>query len=146
MDDLDAQIVRALVADGRLTFQQLAAAVHLSPTSTAERVRRLQRSGAIRGYRAELDLARLGFTLRAVTDVKLRETVARTEFEEALAEVPEILGAIHTTGEFDYQLRLACRGTEDLEAVIDILRVIGVRECHSRIVLGEVSFDPTRLL
>jgi Lrp/AsnC family leucine-responsive transcriptional regulator len=146
VDDLDAQIVRALVTDARLTFQQLAALVHLSPTSTAERVRRLQRTGTISGYHAQIDLTRIGYSLRAVSDVKLKETTARTDFEAALDAVPEVQSAIHTTGEFDYQLELVTAGTDGLEGVIDTLRRIGVRECQTRIVLGTVRYDPTRLL
>lgn len=146
MDALDIEIATALVHNGRLTFHQLAQAVHLSPNSTADRVRRLQRSGVIRGYRAELDLAALGRTLHALSDLKLKDEKDREEFEADLVEVPQVLSATHTTGEYDYQLRLACLDTRDLESVVDVLRGLGVREIHSRIVLGEVDYDQSRLL
>jgi Lrp/AsnC family leucine-responsive transcriptional regulator len=138
--------VRALVRDGRLSYQQLAAVVHLSATSTAERVRRLHASGVLSGYHAELDVGVLGRTLHALTDVRLKETCARVDFERALVDVPQVLNALHTTGEYDYQLRVVSSGTAELESVVDSLRRIGAREAHSRIVLGEVRFDPTRLL
>lgn len=146
LDDLDRTIVAALVGDGRLSFQELARAVHLSPNSTADRVRRLVRGGLISGFHAELDLAALGVSLLATSDCKLRSEVDRVEFEAGLAEVPQVLAAIHTTGEYDYQIRLACTGTKDLEDVVDHLRALGVREIHSRIVLSERHFDPSRLL
>lgn len=146
VDAVDAELLRALVHDGRLTFQQLAARVHLSATSTAERVRRLQATGVVAGYHAELDLHALGRTLFALSDLKLKETCDRTDFERDLRGIPEVQSAVHTTGEYDYQLRLACTGTSDLEAVVDAVRRIGAREVHSRIVLGEVVYDPTRLV
>ena len=146
MDDIDRPLLTALVDDGRLSFQQLAARVHLSPNSTAERVRRLRQSGVLAGYRAELDLAKLGHSLGSLTDVKLKETVDRHHFEQDLEDVPQVLGAVHTTGEFDYQLRIATRNSEELQSVIDNLRRLGARDIQSRIVLGEVNFNPARLL
>jgi Lrp/AsnC family transcriptional regulator, leucine-responsive regulatory protein len=146
LDAVDRELVRALVDDGRMSYQQLAARVHLSATSTAERVRRLQVSGVLSGYHAVLDLAVLGRTLHAITDVKIKETCTREDFEAALAAVPQVLSAVHTTGEYDYQLRVASTGTADLQTVVDAVRRMGAREVHSRIVLGEVIFDPTRLL
>ncbi len=145
-DDIDQAIAKALVADGRLTFQELARSIHLSANSAAERVRRLQRIGLISGYRAELDLSVLGRRLIALSDTKLKDDVDRHVFERHLDAVPQVLSAIHTTGEYDYQLRLACVDTQDLENAVDTLRGLGVREIHSRIVLGETTYDPTRLI
>jgi Lrp/AsnC family leucine-responsive transcriptional regulator len=145
VDDIDRELIRLLVADGRLTYQQLAQEVHLSANSTADRVRRLQATGVISGYHAELDLAHLGRTLIALTDVKLRDAEARRSFESDLDGVPEVLSAVHTTGEYDYQLRIASTGTTDLEAVLDTLRRLGAAEHHSRIVLSERIYPPARL-
>lgn len=146
MDDVDRRLVEALVADGRMTYQELGRLVHLSANSVADRVRRLRQSGLVRGVHAELDLERLGRTLLALSDTKLHAEVDRLDFERALVAIPQVLAATHTTGEYDYQIRVACTDTQDLERVVDQLRAVGVREIHSRIVLGEVRFDPTRLL
>jgi Lrp/AsnC family leucine-responsive transcriptional regulator len=146
MDDLDRELVVALVHDGRLSYQELARLVHLSANSTADRVRRLQQRRVISGYHAQLGMAALGRTLLALSDVKLRDDIDRRDFERHLIELPQVLSAAHTTGEFDYQLRLACTGTEELEVVVDDLRWLGMREIHSRIVLNEIQFDPTRML
>src|ERR1700744_3216379 len=132
MDQVDRELVTALVRDGRLTYQELARIVHLSANSTADRVRRLQQSGVIGGYHAPLELASPGRTLAPLSDVKLKDEIDRRDFERHLVEVPQVLSAIHTTGEYDYQLRLACTGTEDLESVVDDLRWLGAREIHSR--------------
>ena len=146
MDEVDRRLIAALVADGRMTFQELGRLVHLSANSVADRVRRLRQSGLLAGFHAELDLERLGRTLVALSDTKLHAEVDRLTFERELASIPQVLAATHTTGEYDYQIRVACTDTQDLEQVVDRLRAVGVREIHSRIVLGEVHFDPTRLL
>lgn len=146
MDDIDRSLLVALVEDGRLSYQQLAAVVHLSANSTADRIRRLRHSGVLAGFHAELDLAALGHTLHSLTDVKLKEVVDRRGFERDLDGVAQVLSAVHTTGEFDYQLRIVSRSTQELQSVIDTLRQLGARDIQSRIVLGEVRYNPARLL
>lgn len=146
MDDIDRQLLEALIDDARLSFQQLATKVHLSANSTADRVRRLRQSGVIEGFHAELNLAALGRTLHSLTDVKLKESVDRRDFERDLNAVPQVLSAIHTTGELDYQLWIVSRTTDELQSVVDTLRHLGARDVQSRIVLGEIKYNAARLL
>jgi Lrp/AsnC family leucine-responsive transcriptional regulator len=146
MDDIDRSLLQALVDDARLSYQQLADQVHLSSNSTAERVRRLRQSGVLAGYHAELDLGKLGYTLHSLTDAKLKESIDRFDFERELGDVPQVLSAVHTTGEFDYQMHIVSSSTNELESVGDTLRQMGARDIQSRIVLGETNYNPARLL
>ncbi|MHB1088175.1 MAG: Lrp/AsnC family transcriptional regulator [Acidimicrobiales bacterium] len=146
MDDIDRMLLHALIDDARLSYQQLAALVHLSSNSTADRVRRLRQSGVIEGFHAELNMARLGRTLHSLTDIKLKESVDRHDFERSLEGVPQVLQVIHTTGELDYQLRIGCRTTDELQSVVDTLRQLGARDVQSRIVLGEIKYNQARLV
>lgn len=146
MDDIDRALLVALREDARLSYQQLAARVHLSANSTADRVRRLRQSGVLAGFHAELDLAVLGHTLHSLTDVNLKESIDRHEFERSLNGVAQVLGAVHTTGELDYQLRIVSRNTDELQSVLDTLQRLGTRDVQSRIVLGETTYDTARLL
>jgi Lrp/AsnC family transcriptional regulator, leucine-responsive regulatory protein len=146
MDEIDRALRVALSDDGRLSYQQLAALVHLSANSTADRVRRLRQSGVLAGFHAELDLAALGHTLHSLTDINLKESVDRHEFERALNGVPQVLSAVHTTGELDYQLRIVSRNTDELQSVLDTLQKLGTRDVQSRIVLGETTYEASRLL
>jgi len=57
-----------------------------------------------------------------------------------------VLSAVHTTGEFDYQLWTANESTDELQSVLDVLRGLGARDIQSRIVLGEITFNAARLL
>jgi Lrp/AsnC family leucine-responsive transcriptional regulator len=146
MDDIDRALLIALSEDGRLSYQQLATLVHLSSNSTADRVRRLRQSGVLAGFHAELDLAALGYTLHSLTDVNLKESKDRLEFERDLRGVPQVRSAVHTTGELDYQLRIVCQNTDELQSVLDTLQQLGTRDVQSRIVLGETTYDDARLL
>ena len=146
VDEIDRALLVALCDDGRLIYQQLAALVHLSANSTADRVRRLRQSGILAGFHAQLDLAALGHTLHSLTDINLKESVDRHEFERDLNGVPQVLSALHTTGELDYQLRIVSRNTDELQSVLDTLQKLGTRDVQSRIVLGETTYDTSRLL
>jgi Lrp/AsnC family leucine-responsive transcriptional regulator len=57
-----------------------------------------------------------------------------------------VRSAVHTTGELDYQLRIVCQSTDELQSVLDTLQLLGTRDVQSRIVLGETSYDDARLL
>jgi Lrp/AsnC family transcriptional regulator, leucine-responsive regulatory protein len=147
MDQIDRNLLAALLADGRATYRDLGRTVRLSPNTVADRVKRLQRSGVLTGFRAELDLTALGRSLTLLSDVRLRDGADRGEFERGLSAVPQVVSAMHITGEYDYELRIACAHATEFQSVIDLLkRDHGVRELRSRLVLGEVPLGPAGLL
>jgi Lrp/AsnC family leucine-responsive transcriptional regulator len=147
MDAIDRRLVTLLLHDARATYQELGQAVRLSANTVADRVRRLRSSGVLRGYHAQVDLAALGRGLTLLSDVRLREGMDRKEFERSVAAVPQVIGAMRLTGEYDYQLRVACADPAEFEGVIDRLkRDHGVRELRSRLLLHEVELGVARLL
>ncbi|MGC9220873.1 MAG: Lrp/AsnC family transcriptional regulator [Solirubrobacteraceae bacterium] len=147
MDAIDRVLIRELLRDARVTYQDLGRAAMLSANTVADRVRRLRSSGVISGYHAQLNLAMLGRGLRLMSDVRLRETVDRSEFEESLAQVEQVIGAVRLTGEYDFLLQVACADSEEFEQVVDRLkRDHGVREIRSRLVLHEVPISLERLV
>ncbi len=147
MDAIDRRLLNHLVRDARMTYQDLGRAVTLSANSVAERVRRLRSTGVISGYRAQLNLAKLGRGLLLMTDVRLRDGVDRGEFERDLDEVAQVIGAVRLTGDYDFLLQLACVDAAELEVVVDRLkRDHGVRETRTRLVLHEVPLSLERLV
>lgn len=101
----------------------------------------------VRGFRAEIDPAALGRALTMVSDIRLREHVDRTAFEHGLRSVPQVVAGARLTGEYDYQLRLACVDPAEFETVVDLLkRDHGVRELRSRLVLHDIEVDSSTLL
>ena len=147
MDAIDRVLIRELLRDARVTYQELGRTARLSANTVADRVRRLRSSGVISGYHAQLDLAMLGRGLRLMSDVRLREAVDRAEFECGLAEVEQVIGAVRLTGDYDYLLQVACADPDEFEQVLDRLkREYGVREVRSRLVLHEVPIDLERLV
>lgn len=147
MDAIDRVLIRELLRDARVSYQELGRAARLSANTVADRVRRLRSSGVISGYHARLNLPMLGRGLRLMSDVRLREGVDRGEFERGLVAVEQVIGAARLTGDYDYLLQMACVDPEEFEQVIDRLkRDHGVREIRSRLVLHEVPIDLERLV
>ena len=140
MDKIDKEIIRLLQVDGRASYTDLGAAVHLSANAAAERVRRLLQDGTIVGVHAVVDPAALGMTIEAQIDVKLRATTSADEFERAIRDVPRVQTATLLTGSFDYALRVACSDRADLAELTETIRnKAGAQETYSRIILREVK-------
>jgi Lrp/AsnC family leucine-responsive transcriptional regulator len=122
LDHIDRTILTVLSEQGRIPFSDLAEQVLLSPNATADRVRRLERRGVIRGYRAELDLDVLGRSLVALVDVRPPLGADHEAFEQAILDHPAVVEALHLTGGVDYQLRVACRDVAELDSLLADLR------------------------
>ncbi|WP_421120507.1 Lrp/AsnC family transcriptional regulator [Aquihabitans daechungensis] len=147
LDPIDQELVRALCVDGRASYQELGKTIGLSPTATADRVRRLVRTGVIRGFRAVVDAEHVGRTVEAAIDVRLELGTDRDEFVAVLRAHPAVIEAVHVTGHFDYQLRVFCSGTAELDAVLGSLKSNGiVVETATRVMLHRIpGLDPLGL-
>jgi Lrp/AsnC family leucine-responsive transcriptional regulator len=108
LDEFDRKILSALRADGRITITDLAAQVGLSKTPCQQRVRRLQQSGVIVGFRAIVDPAKLGLDHVAFAEVKLSDTreEALKQFNTAVRQIPEVEECHMIASSFDYLLKV----------------------------------------
>ena len=139
IDVIDRRIIAELRQSGRLSWRELAERVHLSSTSTADRVRRLERLGVITGYRAEVDGEAMGRTLRALIDVSLPTHTTPEQFEAELAtRGDEIVFAAFVTGAADYAIVAECEGAVGLDALIRWLKERGAAKTESKVVLRDV--------
>jgi DNA-binding Lrp family transcriptional regulator len=124
LDALDHALLRALQDDARQTNRDLAATVHVSPSTSSERVRALRAAGVIRGYHADVALPALGRRVQALTAVTIRPpSRANIEaFRDWAAALPEIAGVFVVSGGDDFLLHVAVPDTDALYAfVIDRL-------------------------
>lgn len=118
LDTTDWGIVEALQEDARLSWAELGRRVNLSPPAVAERVRRLEEQGVIKGYRAEVDLGKLGLPLQAVIRVVSSVGADCNNHGARLRELPEVLECYRTTGSDSYVVRVALRSMEHLEELL----------------------------
>jgi Lrp/AsnC family transcriptional regulator, leucine-responsive regulatory protein len=139
IDEIDRRILGILILQGRLSFRDLGAQVHLSPNATAERVRRLQSANIIRGFHAEIDQAKLGLSLQAYIDVRLRPGTSAQNFEALAMKLPGVISAAILTGALDFRLRVSCKDPSDLVELIESLRSrAGVQETSTTVILKEL--------
>ncbi len=118
IDDIDRRLLDELQQDARLSLAELGRRVGLSSPAVAERLQRLERDGAIRGYRAELDPALLGFPLTAV--IRIRPAPRQLQMIAEIARAaPEVVQCDRITGEDCYLLKAFIRSVTHLEELID---------------------------
>ena len=143
IDAKDRRILAELQAQGRLTNLELAERVHLSPTATAERVKRLTREGYILGYAARLSPEKLGRGLIVFVEVKLDRTSddVFAEFARAAKANIDIMECHMVAGGFDYLVKARVRDMNAYRAFLSnaLLNLPGVRETHTYAVMEEIK-------
>lgn len=115
LDAHDTRILSELQADARLSMAELGRRVHLSQPAVTERVRKLEAAGVITGYRATVDLAALGYGIRAII------RVGRADHARVVAlirQTPEVVDAFNVTGEDSWMLEIAVIDVAHLDAVV----------------------------
>jgi len=139
IDRIDRRIIDILGGEGRISWKDLADRVHLAPSSVADRVRRLEAGGVIRGYGAQIDRKALGRDVRAVVDAALPPGLDPAEFERRLLQRDEVELAMYVTGPADYTIIVDCAGAEGLDDFIRWLKTDGgVARTESKFVLRPV--------
>lgn len=139
MDAIDRKILAEVQADGRLTITDLADKVQLSISRCQRRLRELERTGVIRGYRAVVDAAAIGFGFEALVFAKLR-LEAMDDFDRALVDVPNVVEAQRLFGSPDYLLRVVTADLGSYQRLYEqtLAKLPGVRGLTSTIVMKQV--------
>jgi Lrp/AsnC family leucine-responsive transcriptional regulator len=126
VEDIDRQILRILINDGRISFTDIGKATGLSTSAAHQRVRRLEQRGVIRGYRAIVDPEAVDLPLTAFVSVKPIDPAAPDDIPERLAELPEIEACHSVAGEENYILKVRVGTPAGLEALLVKLRAAEV--------------------
>jgi len=121
LDSIDHAILRVMQNDGRISVNDLAARVGLSASPTLRRLRHLEESGVIRGYRADIDPAALGRGLTVWVTVRLAlyDPDELAAFEQSLVALDAVTSVHHVTGDVDYLVRV---DIADLDAYDQVIR------------------------
>ncbi len=145
LDRTDRRILAVLQEDGRLPAVELAERIGLSPTSTGERLRRLQKEGVIAGFRARLDPRRLGLELLVFVEVSLDKTTPDVfdRVARAVRRAPEVLECHMVAGGFDYLVKTRVADMAAYRRFLGevLLALPGVRETRTYAVMEEVKSD-----
>jgi Lrp/AsnC family leucine-responsive transcriptional regulator len=143
VDDLDLTLLRALAVDARQSQRALARAVGMSPPAIADRLARLERLGAIRGYRVDLDWAALGYPVVVYLAVTANPGVDLSEIVREITGLPEAQDMSVVTGAFDLLVRLRVRDHTHLRELLlnTIFQIPGVQRTETFLSLADAEPD-----
>jgi Lrp/AsnC family transcriptional regulator, leucine-responsive regulatory protein len=138
---LDSKLLLKLMNAGRSTWAELGATVKLTAPAVAERIRKLEERGVIRGYAALVDPVQTGFSLTAFVAVTLDRPQHRKGFTAALAKMGEVVEIHHVAGDSDYLLKVRCQSTAGLDDLLSnrIKELPGIARTRTTIVLGTLK-------
>ncbi|MEO1720566.1 MAG: Lrp/AsnC family transcriptional regulator [Pseudomonadota bacterium] len=146
LDAIDLKILKALMADGRLTNVALAARVGLSGPPCLRRTRALEAAGIISGYHAEADTTALGFTVTAFVTVALHNQAEPDlrAFEELVLAWPEVREAYMMSGETDYHLKCLTRDLTTFQQFLTgtVSSAANVASVKAQVAMRRAKFKP----
>lgn len=143
LDLIDRKLLRLLQEDSRRSVQELGTAIGLSASACHRRIKALEDSGLVVGYRAVLDPRAIGYAMQFFIEVGLhsQQEASLDAFEAAVRDIPEVLECHLMAGQADYLLRVMCRNPEDFERLHRQLatQLPGVARLHSNMSIRVVA-------
>ena len=136
MNDRDLAILRALQADARATYADVGKTVGLAPSSVHERIRKLEKAGVIRSYRAEVNPEALGLFVTALVSVMPLDPKQPDDLPDRVTEFPEVEDCHSVAGDENYVLKVRTRTTPDLEDFLRRLREKAGVQTRTTVVLS----------
>lgn len=143
LDIIDKKLLRELQRNGRLSVVDLAARVNLTKTPCSERVKRLENTGVIAGYNAQIDPDKVEQSHLTIVHVNMMKTIddSLEDFNTAVKKIPEVQSCFMIAGSFDYMLKVRTRDIAQYREVLGlkISKLPNVRQTHSFSVLETVK-------
>ena len=143
MDNIDQNIIRELQNNARLTNQELAEKVNLSPSPCLRRVRNLEKSGILIGYTALVNQEQYGLPINVFVSIRLekQDDISIRNFETCINDLDEILDCYLMTGNRDYQMRVVSADLKSYEKFVrdKLTRLPGIASIESSFAFGNVK-------
>jgi Lrp/AsnC family transcriptional regulator, leucine-responsive regulatory protein len=136
LDERDLVILRALQEDARATFAEIGERAGLAASTVHERVRKLERAGTIRGYRAEVDAESLGLFVTSLVSVMPLDPRQPDDLPDRVRELAEVEACHSVAGDESYILKVRTRTTSDLEEFLRRLREKAGVQTRTTVVLS----------
>lgn len=140
MDNIDMIILKALQDNGRDTASNISKQIHLSVSAVLDRIHKLEETGVVKKYTVLLDSKKLGYDVLAMMEVRLEHPRFYDQFVEAVLANEHIVDCYYLTGDFDFNLKICCRSSDELEEQHRYVKEIpGVSGTITHYVLKEVK-------
>jgi len=133
VDKTNWKLLKALEENARLTYAELGKLVHLSAPAVAERVRKLEEAGVITGYRAQVNLEKIGIPITALVECQVYRTKER-EFKALVMSLDEVLECYNVTGPYAFILRVGVRSMSKLDQLLE--RLIDLSDTNTMMIMS----------
>ena len=141
LDHTDVRLLRICLSEGRASFRKMAADLHMSTTTVASRVSRLEKGHVIKGYSALVDFQKLGFELTVITEILVSKGKL-LEMEKEIARLPGVCAVYDVTGEIDGIVVAKFKDREQLSHFTKgLLALPFVERTNTHVVLTTVKED-----
>ncbi len=145
IDDLDKDILNALLDDSRLSYRQIAKKVDVSVATVMNRVNRLEKEGIIKGYTTNLDYEKLGFDVNIVVTLKISKGKL-FEIEKKVATMPEVFAVYDHTGPRDTTLVAKFKSRKAMDAFIKKIQTFDfIESTETSVILNTIKEKPVKL-
>lgn len=144
IDNTDTQILIRLQNDGRLSNVELAEQIHLSASPCLRRVKQLESSGVIKGYKASIERKKVGLSMTVFIEVRLNSHTgeASEAFEMNMANLTNVISAYLVSGYADYRLEVVAKDLNDYESILKAIQNLPyVKDIHSNFAIRAIKSD-----
>ncbi len=143
IDSTDKLILALLQNDGKITFKEIASQLNLTTTPVYERIKRLEREGYIKSYKAILDRKKIGLNLLAFCNISLKEHQAAylVQFEKDIKDFNEVIACYHIAGMYDYLIKISVEDMDVYQHFIanKLANIKNIARVQSSFVMTEVK-------
>ncbi len=143
IDQTDKSILDLLQKDGKITFKEVANKLNLTTTPVYERIKRLEREGYIKSYKAIIDRKKIGLNLMVFCNVSLKEHQATflAQFEKDIKMHPEVISCYHIAGMYDYLIKISVENMDVYQDFIanKLANIKNIARVQSSFVMTEVK-------
>jgi len=143
IDSTDKLILALLQNDGKITFKEIASQLNLTTTPVYERIKRLEREGYIKSYKAILDRKKIGLNLLVFCNISLKEHQASylSQFEKDIKKFNEVIACYHIAGMYDYLIKISVEDMDVYQYFIanKLANIKNIARVQSSFVMTEVK-------
>ena len=147
LDSTDKKILSILMKNGKATYAEVAKAVHVSGGTVHGRMKKMEEMGVVKGSNITIDHTKLGYDIAAFLGIYLNKSSLYDEVSEELKQIPEIVAAHYTTGNYSIFAKIICRDTMHLRLVLHdkIQKIQGIQRTETFISLEESINRPLNI-
>lgn len=148
IDHIDKKILSILMRNAKKAYSEIAKEIHVSGGTVHVRMKKLEEMGIVKGFNLSIDHSKMGYDITAYLGIFLEKSSLYNEVTEQLKQIPEIVGAHYTTGNYSIFARIVCKDTKHLLRILHdkIQKISGIQRTETFISLEESIDRPLNII